>query len=220
MNRIFRKIAVIITIILMMAGLSWAGAVSERPNGIATPYWYSFSSGAKSTYYLEHPTLTANDQVVAEDATQTLTNKTLTGPTITGPTMTNVLLPAEIVTATNVITASEAGKVFYLNSATEFQSTLPALSTVSAGTRFRFIVAAAPSGASYTIITGNSLENKIYGMVEVNGAAVAAVTEDTITFADGAAAIGDWAQLDSDGTNWYLSGQGVAAGAITATQAD
>lgn len=211
--------------VFIMAAMAWAATVSVQPNGIAFPKWYSFSAGLKSTYYLEHPTLTANDQVVAEDATQTLTNKTLTSPTITtptisGPVLSNVLLPAEDTTATNVLTASESGKVIWLNSATEFVTTLPAISTVSAGTRFRFIVKAAPASASYTVITGNSLENKIYGLVEVNGDAVAGSQEDTITFADGAAAIGDWAEVVSDGTNWYVSGQGVATGAITLTAAD
>ena len=127
---------------------------------------------------------------------------------------------AEIVTAANVITASECGRDFYLNSATEFQSTLPALSGVSLGCRMRFIVAAAPVGASYTIITGNSLENKIYGEAVVNGAAVAAAAEDTITLAASAALVGDWVEVRSDGTAWYVSGQGVGAGAITLTQAD
>lgn len=209
-----------ILLVIALSAIVFAAAVSVRPNGIATPKWYSYSAGSVSTYYLEHPTLTGNDQAVSEDATQTLTNKTLTSPTITGPTITNLLMPAEDTTATNVLTASESGKIIWLNSATEFVTTLPALSTVSAGTRFRFIVKAAPASASYTVITGNSLENKIYGLVEVAGDAVAGADEDTITFADGVAAVGDWAEVVSDGTNWYVSGQGVGAGAITLTAAD
>ncbi len=75
--------------------LAWAGTVSEKPYGIAFPKWYGYSSGAKSTYYLEHPTLTANDQVVTEDATQTLTNKALTSPTITGGSVYSITLNGE-----------------------------------------------------------------------------------------------------------------------------
>jgi len=60
----------------------YAGAVSQRPYGIATPYWYGYSSGAPSSYYLSFPTLTANDEAVGKAATQTLTNKTYTSPKI------------------------------------------------------------------------------------------------------------------------------------------
>lgn len=218
-------IATALIIGLIVATVAWAGTVSERPYGIATPKWYSFSAGDKSDYYLEHPTLTGNDQVVTEDATQTLTNKTLTSPTITsptmsGPTITNLILPAEDTTATNALTAAESGKVIWLNAETEFVTTLPALSTVSTGVGFKFIVKAAPASADYTIVTGNSLENKIYGLVVVNGDSVLGTDEDTITFADGAAAVGDWVEVVSDGTNWYVSGQGGGAGAITLTAAD
>lgn len=216
----FKRISIAMLAALVFAMVAWAGTISEQPYGIATPKWYSYSAGEKSTYYLEHPTLSANDQVVTEDATQTLTNKTMTSPIITGPTLSNVLLPAEDTTATNALTAAESGKVIWLNSATEFVTTLPALSAVSAGTSFKFIVKAAPAAASYTVITGNSTENKIYGLAVVNGASVAAADEDTITFADGSAVVGDWVEVVSDGTNWYVSGQGAAAGGITLTQAD
>ena len=47
----------------------------------------------------------------------------------------------EDVTATNAITSAESGKVFFLNSSTEFVSTLPA---PAAGLRYTFIVKAAP----------------------------------------------------------------------------
>lgn len=75
--------------LLVFVAIVWAGTVSEQPYGWAFPKWYSYSGGAASDYYLEHPTLTGNDQVVSEDATQTLTNKTLISPTITGPTITS-----------------------------------------------------------------------------------------------------------------------------------
>lgn len=122
-------------------------------------------------------------------------------------------MATEVVTATNVITAAESGKVFFLNSATEFVSTLPA---PVAGAYFKFIVKAAPSGASYTVVTTGGA-NIIQGAAEVANSAVAAIDEDTITFTDGAAAVGDWVEVVSDGTNWYVSGHGVAATAIAFT---
>ena len=138
---------------------------------------------------------------------------------IDGAALVNVFENSEVVTATNVITAAEAGKTFYLSSATEFVSTLPAASAVSAGTVFRFVIDLAPDGADYTVITGNTTENIMFGLAVVNGAMVDGASEDTITFTDGAAVKGDWAEVRSDGTSWYVSGQGVAATAITLTQA-
>jgi len=117
------------------------------------------------------------------------------------------------VTAANTIAYSECGTTYFLNSATEFASTLPA---PEAGCFLKFIVKAAPVGASYTVVTSGS-SNIIYGEAVVNGAAVAAVTEDTITFTASAAAIGDYVELISDGTNWYVNGQGVAATAVAFT---
>jgi hypothetical protein len=70
--------------ILSIAAIAWAGTISQQPNGIATPKWYGYSSGAPASYYLAMPTLSANDTACGIAATQTLTNKTLTAPTITG----------------------------------------------------------------------------------------------------------------------------------------
>lgn len=132
---------------------------------------------------------------------------------------------AEVVTEANVITAAECGTTYFLNSGTEFQSTLPALSTVSAGCSFKFWVSAAPAGASYTIITGDSKENQIYGSINENevdtgddGPTQAA--GDTVTFVNSVAVKGDYVEFDSDGSSWYISGQSNADGGITITQAD
>ena len=126
---------------------------------------------------------------------------------------------SEIVTAANVITAAECGTTFYLNSATEFASTLPALSAVSAGCEFNFIVKAAAAAANYTVLSGNSLENLIHGLISVNSTMVACATEDTITLVDGNA-IGDHIRLRSDGAAWYLTGETLTAAKLTCTQAD
>jgi hypothetical protein len=124
----------------------------------------------------------------------------------------------EVVTATNIIAAGETGRTFFLNSATEFVSTLPA---VAAGLRFRFIVTAAPSGASYTIVTNGSA-NIIKGHV-LTSATGAADTEtaggDTISFVDGAAVAGDMVEVFCDGTNWFASCKCAAATGITITTA-
>ncbi len=126
----------------------------------------------------------------------------------------------EDVTATNVLLASECGKLMTLNSATEFVTTLPA---PVAGCKFTFIVKAAPSGASYTIVT-NASANIIIGKVtsaDLNAASDGDIStaDDTITIADGVAAVGDEIEMWSDGTSWYYIAVTSVFNGITASQA-
>lgn len=124
--------------------------------------------------------------------------------------------PTETLTANNVITAEKSGTTFFLNDDTEFVSILPA---PAEGLRFKFVVTKAPSGASYTVVT-DSNANIIQGTVIVNGASVAAREgANIITFADSAAFVGDWIEVVSDGSNWYISGVGQGANSIVLAQA-
>lgn len=113
--------------------------------------------------------------------------------------------PPEVVTAANVITAEESGKTFFLSSATEFASTLPA---PKIGMKFTFIVTAAPSGANYTVITNGS-SNIIKGQVyssDLNAASDGDIETsggDTISFVSAKSVAGDKVELVSDGTNWF-----------------
>lgn len=126
----------------------------------------------------------------------------------------------EIVIATNVITASESGKTFFLNAATEFVSTLPA---PALGLRYTFIVSAAPSGASYTIVTATSA-NIILGHIlssqDAGGSGDSETTGgDTISFVDGQAVVGDRVDVISDGTNWFVRASCKVVAGITITTA-
>lgn len=116
-------------------------------------------------------------------------------------------------TAVNTLLYSECGKTLFLNSGTEFATTLPA---PVAGCTFKFIVQAAPVGTAYTIVTPAG-GNLIDGTTVVNGGVIGCVDEDTITFTASAAISGDWVSLMSDGTNWYVTGQAFAATGIACT---
>ena len=117
--------------------------------------------------------------------------------------------PVETVIATNVITAAESGKTFFLGHATEFVSTLPA---PAAGLKFTFIVSLAPSGDSYTIVTNGTTQNVIHGVAVSSADAGGSVSStagtpvDVITFVDGQAKVGDRIELICDGTYWYAAG--------------
>lgn len=143
------------------------------------------------------------------------------GMTVNAPIGT---IATEVVSATNVITAAESGTTFFLNSATEFASTLP---VPAAGLFYRFIVTAAPSQASYTVATngsaacqilaGHVLTSDVYTDSAVDADAETAATGTTITFVDGISVVGDMAEVWCDGTSWFASCRCAAVAGITIT---
>lgn len=128
---------------------------------------------------------------------------------------------AEILTATRTIRPEESGKTFFLNSTTEFVTTLPA---PALGLKYRFVVKAAPSGASYTIVTSasaNIIKGQVY-TVDVNSATdpdFETSGGDTISLVDAKAVAGDQVDLVCDGTNWFMQGFCSVFDAITVTTA-
>lgn len=61
MRNKIKKIMLITTVILCLTSIkSFSGSVTEFPYDISTPHIYDYSSGAKSSYYLDMPTLAAN----------------------------------------------------------------------------------------------------------------------------------------------------------------
>lgn len=121
----------------------------------------------------------------------------------------------ETISAAKTLDVSDSGKIFVLSNATGAEITLPA--PVS-GLNFKFVVGLAFATTSWTIVTNGS-SNIIYGTVLVNGASVVGSQEDTITFAASAETLGDFVQLETDGTSWFVAGIGSAASSITLTQA-
>ena len=119
----------------------------------------------------------------------------------------------ETLTGATTLTAEDSGKSFTLRAAAGAQITLPAVAT-SAGFRFRFTVGQLFATTAWTI---KAASNVIQGGVIVNSVNVPGADENTITFAHAADTIGDFVELNCDGTNWYVFGLGTAAGAITLT---
>lgn len=116
-------------------------------------------------------------------------------------------------TAATTLTAADSGKTYLLNLTAGFAVTLPA---PASGLKFKFILSAAITG-DMTVVT-NGGDNVIQGTIIVNGASVIGSNEDTITFANAAETVGDYIELESDGTNWWIvGGVAAAAGGITLT---
>lgn len=149
-----------------------------------------------------------------------MANTHFTGPVYSTNGFVGAITGLETVTtltAASTLTAEQSGTTFFLNSATEFATTLPA---PAAGLNYTFIVTAAPSGASYTVVTASSA-NIIKGQA-VNAAGVAGDTgtaDDTISFVDAQAVAGDQVSVISDGTYWYAKAFCAVAAGVTFTQA-
>lgn len=123
---------------------------------------------------------------------------------------------SEVVTATNVLTATESGKTLYLDAAEGFETTLPA---AALGLNFKFVVKTAPTSNGYTI-TGDPAD-KIYGTVACSGAeatinGVTASAADNVILVHNQATIGDLVAFMSDGANWYVTGNVNTYAALTA----
>lgn len=120
-------------------------------------------------------------------------------------------------TAASTLTIADSGKTFYLNSATEFATTLPAVAS-AAGFEATFFVKAAPSGASYTIASpAADIHAVITAAQDAGGssASTAGTAITTITLADGVALAGDYVKISCDGTNYFAIGASSAYNAIT-----
>lgn len=205
----------------------------------ATQWWVqpasSLTSQTSELQYLDITTLgtgAASKAVVldaGEDytwpATGVLTYGVLKDPagSTLGATAAEINMAADIsantvvLTETKAVSAAESGSTFFLDSATEFASTLPA---PALGLRYTFIVKSAPAGADYTVVTTSSaniivgLQNSAAGDAGDTGTA-----DDTISFVGGQAVAGDRVDLISDGTNWFAYARSKVAAGITFTQA-
>ncbi len=129
--------------------------------------------------------------------------------TITGP------VPTRTLTVASAIPASESGTTYVLSATAEFETTRP---PPAPGLKFSFVVGAAPSSASYTIVPYNSAD--IFVGLQVNAAGDAGDTstgDDVITFVDGQAVAGDRVDLLSDGQSWFCWAFCKVAAGITFT---
>lgn len=123
---------------------------------------------------------------------------------------------AEVVTATNVISASESGKTFFLDAAAGFTSTLPA---PALGLEFVFIVKTAVTSNGYTIITTSGADIIVIGVneleVDTGDDGPYDINADSVVFEANVAVPGDYLKFYCDGTKWYAIGQTNADGGIT-----
>lgn len=124
----------------------------------------------------------------------------------------------EVVTATNVLTAAESGKVFFLHAAAGFLTTFPA---PALGLEYEFIVKTAPTSVGYTFAPNGGTANILVvnvAALEINDTVdgISDDDADLVTLVANQAAVGDRLVARCDGTKWFLTGQIKLTAGLTA----
>ena len=114
----------------------------------------------------------------------------------------------ENITAAKTLDPLDSGKVFTLDQDSSFDITLPTAANAGVGWNAKFILTDAGSGTVKVI--PNSSEDTLIGMIESIDTSAGASAEsgvDELIWVASTAAVGDWAELFCDGSNFYVSGQ-------------
>lgn len=121
-----------------------------------------------------------------------------------------------ITAVTNTSTIAQSGTTFYITLASTTAGSTINLPALTEGVVLKYVMAT--SSATTTNIVVDSAEgDNIYGSLVVDGTAVPCAAVDQINFIVTAEAAGDFFELRSDGTFWYVTGIGEASGSITCT---
>jgi len=108
------------------------------------------------------------------------------------------------------LTNSDSGKVFTLSASAGKAITLPSVAVD--GWNAKFVIGAVFATTNFTVVAPTAI---IQGGAIVNSVFVPASNETTISFVATAETIGDYVNIVSDGTNYYIDGVGALAGSIT-----
>lgn len=133
-------------------------------------------------------------------------------PTIIGASS---IMTFEDITSDEVLTLADCNKIITLTHATvAIEITLPAISG-SSGCKFRFIHNLA-TNQDHTIVTESS-DNIIVGSTIDNNTPPGSyqAAGDVVTFVNSAESIGDFVELRSNGTKWFIHGIAELNGGIT-----
>ena len=127
----------------------------------------------------------------------------------------------ESLAAAKTLTKEDNGKTFGLNLAGGFTATLPAHSTISPGYKVRFRVETAPTTA-YIVAAATADVDTIVGGVNTCTAQTTAADFETagadqVNFVASQAVVGDWIEIESNGTNWFVEGNCSVPAGITLT---
>lgn len=118
------------------------------------------------------------------------------------------LAPVEI-SSTVTLTALQNGTTFLLSGVVGYPINLPA---PVAGLKYKFIVQDLFATTDWVLTATGAI---MHGNVMEAGAIQAVAAATTINLELGADTIGDWIEVESDGTNWYVFGSFTQAASVT-----
>jgi len=123
----------------------------------------------------------------------------------------NTILNLTVDVTTTTLTLAMSGETFYFGGVSSTAFVLPDVTTAT-GTVYRFVVDGAMS-EDITVRT-SALGDEIEGALIVAGAVVDCAAEDTLTFVADGENLGDFVELRSNGSDWFIG----ASGALTASK--
>ena len=164
---------------------------------------------ALTQYQILQANSSGNMEAVSTASNLTLSSPTITGANISDSNFVNDMTSVAATVASTTVTAALTGTTYVFTTTTEF--VLPATST-AAGLYYKFVVGGAIT--SNVTIRTYDLSNNIEGTLIVAGAVLDCDAEDVITFVADGENIGDYVELYSDGTYWYIGD----SGALTASK--
>ena len=123
----------------------------------------------------------------------------------------------ESITAAKTLDKEDNGKTFVLNAAAGVAITLPSVATMGAGWRCKFIVGTAFATSDWVVTATAAIMRGGINELEVDTADDGPSTTGgtTITFELGFETVGDYVNLECDGTNIYINGQTALDGGIS-----
>jgi len=129
----------------------------------------------------------------------------------TGDLTGGITLPIVTPTGATTLTAAQSGSIISLTAAAGYAVTLPAVAS-SAGLTYRFVIGVVHATTDWVI---TSAAADIYGVVDELSTVQAVAGATTVNLELATATIGDWYDLYSDGTNWYINGHAAQAASVT-----
>lgn len=114
----------------------------------------------------------------------------------------------ENVSAATTLTFADSGKTLYMKASAGKAITLPA---PEAGFKVKIVTGQAFATTAWTVVSTGA---NIRGGAIVNSTFVASAGTTTITFSASAETIGDYVELTSDGTSYFVNGVGASASSI------
>lgn len=152
-------------------------------------------------------------EVISSTRGISATTLTATGATSLGAAGSGVnwFEKVSALTSDTTLTASQSGTTFTMGTA-GLDLTLPAVAS-SNGVRFKFVVSAAFATTNMTIVSAEG--DNIDGNLIVAGAVVACDLADVVTFVATSEDIGDFVELYSNGTTWFVGSNGTMTASNT-----